>query len=156
MVESEAYLPKHDPESEAWSAISAFETILEAFPDDRSSLETLSHAYEHIGDQTKTLEYLRRLAEVVLRDAAVPIVALSSFEIPAELYEVLPLEFMIRRGVIVYDYVGEEALVVVMNPYDTALRQQVEARLGRKCHFFISLPSEFDAAVERIKESGVS
>ena len=54
-----------DSESEVWNAIAAFEKILEAIPDDRSSLETLFHAYEHIGDRARALDYLVRLVEVV-------------------------------------------------------------------------------------------
>ncbi len=59
---------KVDSEGEIWQAISAFEQILEVMPEDRSSLETLSHAYEHVGDHAKGLEYLKRLARVVLQE----------------------------------------------------------------------------------------
>ncbi len=270
--------PQHDAESEVWSAIAAFETILEAMPDDRASLETLSHAYEHIGDQAKTLEYLLRLGDVIVRDgdaeaashiaeklkafgsdderlisvverlerlgseaqspagteevstgggagapshafrvadelsfawrlfeageltqeeyasvaqdlsemsaddhlstasvlhtlearafsgmerlmgyvardAQTPIVSLLSFDIQKETHSLLPTEFIIRRGAVVFDLIADDALVVVMNPYDEALREQVQARVGKPCHFFISLPAEFDAAVARIAES---
>ncbi len=57
-----------DSDSEVWQAISAFEQILEVMPDDRSSLETLSHAYEHVGDRARALDYLLRLAKVVLAE----------------------------------------------------------------------------------------
>jgi len=270
--------PQHDAESEVWSAIAAFEKILEAMPDDRASLETLSHAYEHIGDQVKTLEYLMRLGDVIIRDgdaeaagdiagklrefgssdqqitdlcdrldqlgssapagddvveqtptvragrssahafrvadelsfawrlfeageltqeeyasvaqdlsemsaddhlstasvlhtldarsfsgmerlmgyvardSRTPIVSLSSFDIPAEARSLLPTEFMIRRGAVVFDLIGDDALVAVMNPYDDALREQVQSEVGRPCHFFISLPAEFDAAVSNSGE----
>ena len=55
-------------EEEIWSAISAFEQILEAMPNDRASLEALAHAYEQIGDQTRGLDYLIRLTQVVLEE----------------------------------------------------------------------------------------
>ena len=59
------------PESEAdvWNAISAFEQILEAIPNDRTSLETLAHAYEQIGDLTKAKEYLMRLGDLVVSES---------------------------------------------------------------------------------------
>lgn len=57
-----------ESETEVWNAIAAFEKILEAIPDDRSSLETLSHAYEHIGDRVRALEYLLRLGNIVARE----------------------------------------------------------------------------------------
>lgn len=271
---------QHDAESEVWSAIAAFETILEAMPDDRASLETLSHAYEHIGDQAKTLEYLLRLGDVIVRDgdveaashiagklrafgsedaqlvgvcerleklgelkspgadekapagrrvrassqsfrvadelsfawrlfeageltqeeyagvaqdlsemsaddhlstasvlhtldarafsgmerlmgyvardAQTPIISLLSFDIQKEAHGLLPMEFMIRRGAVVFDLIGDDALVVVMNPYDEALRAQVQEKAGRPCHFFLALPAEFDAAISKIGESVVS
>ncbi len=56
---------RENTEAEVWNAIAAFEKILEAIPDDRSSLETLFHAYEHIGDRARALEYLLRLSEIV-------------------------------------------------------------------------------------------
>ncbi len=55
-------------EEEVWSAIGAFEQILEAMPDDRSSLETLSHAYGQIGDHAKAYEYLLRLGRVLVKE----------------------------------------------------------------------------------------
>ncbi len=279
MATANEEMPQPDAESEVWSAIAAFEKILEAMPDDLASLETLAHAYEHIGDQAKTLEYLQRLGEVILRDgdaeaavhvasklrgfaskdeqvsllcdrlegftaqvqtepvdevmplcgavsrpsyvfrvadelsfawrlfetgelsqeeyasvaqdlsemsaddhlstasvlhaldarafsgmerlmgfvardARTPIVSLLSFEIPSEVHGLLPLEFMIRRGAIVFDLIGDDALVAIMNPYDESLQQQVEAEAGRPCHFYISLPSEFDAAIGKMGKTG--
>jgi len=270
--------PEVDLESEIWSAIAAFEKILEAIPDDRSSLETLSHAYEHIGDQARTLAYLLRLGDVIVRDgdaeaaayiseklkgfgaldeealgvcrrldglassaqppgaatgpvvtpsaaapsapgfrvadelafawrlfesgeltqeeyasvaqdlsdmsaedhlstisvlhtltarafsglerlmvsvslaAKTPIISLQSFDIPAEACRLLPVEFMIRRGVIIFGLIGNEALVAVMNPYDQTLREQVETQTRRPCHFFLALPAEFDAAIAKTGE----
>lgn len=55
-------------EEEIWSAISAFEQILEAMPNDRASLEALTHAYEQIGDHTRATEYAIRLGRVLLEE----------------------------------------------------------------------------------------
>ena len=57
-----------DAETEVWNAISAFEQILEAMPEDRLALETLQEAYEKIGDQAQALNYLVRLAKVMLQE----------------------------------------------------------------------------------------
>jgi hypothetical protein len=267
---------QRDPDVEIWSAIEAFEKILEVMPGDRSTLETLSHAYEHIGDQAKTLEYLLRLGDAIVadgdveaagyilqkiegfenvgpdvqdacgrlrgllqreeetagrapvggvragvlsdgfrvadelsfawklleageltqeeyagvaqdlsemsanehlatvsvlhtlhtrafsgmerlmgfvsRDSKTPIILLQSFDIASGAVHKLPLEFMIRRGAIVFDTLGDDALVTVMNPYDTELREQVRERVGQKCHFFMAQPEDFDAVISRAKE----
>lgn len=283
-----------DLEGEVWSAISAFEQILEAMPDDRSSLEALSHAYEQIGDHVKAKEYLIRLGNVLLdeadlpaaamllerlgqygpddadvqeltgriqqavpdapvtesesvagetadetaetpvvveaeatpkvalsvrsafnmadelsfawnlmeageinqeeyasvvqdltelsageiastvsvlhvlehrsfpglekivgfvaKDCETPIIAISSFDLQADTVTLLPLDFIVQRGVLAFETVGNSVLVVVMNPYDTQLQKDVEAALGKKCHFFVTIPQEFDQAVEKVKD----
>ena len=92
----------------------------------------------------------------VARDAQTPIISLLSFDIQKEAHGLLPMEFMIRRGAVVFDLIGDDALVVVMNPYDEALRAQVQEKAGRPCHFFLALPAEFDAAISKIGESVVS
>jgi len=48
----------------------------------------------------------------------------------------------------VFELIGKDALVVVMNPYDRQLRRDIETMTGRKCHFFLTLPSEFDKALD--------
>jgi len=270
-------------EEEVWNAISAFEQILEAMPEDRASLEALSHAYEQIGDHTRCKDYLLRLSKVLIESAeaeeargildklknyaaedaraqemverieamtapssatpatpeqeshagyadaaeddylaadfsigdeltvawhllekgelsqdeyasvvqdltemstkeaggtasvlhvlelrgarnierimriiaeecGTPILSLSGFDIQPEPASAMPLDYMLRRGVLAFEFMGQHAMVVVMNPYDQGLQDNVETALGRKCHFFISLPSEFDSAMVRVKD----
>jgi F0F1-type ATP synthase delta subunit len=55
-------------ESEIFSAISAFEKILEAVPTDRLAIETLADAYDKLGDVPKTIGYLLKLVEVVVHE----------------------------------------------------------------------------------------
>ncbi len=260
-----------ESESEIWNAISAFEKILEVMPEDRSSLETLAHAYEHIGDRVRALEYLLRLGEIIAsegdpestghiieglrnfgnadprvailigklesqcalsvgktevpdqpvpspvtkrmsfrvadelsfawklfesgeinqdeyaaiahdlaelagdahlstvsvlhvlesrafsgmervmdfvsRDTKTPVVSLLSFEIQEHAAVLLPYEFTVRRGALVFDMLKDEALVAVMNPYDRLLREDVKTLTGKPCHFFMTQPREYDAAV---------
>ncbi len=270
------------PEEEVWIAISAFEHILEAMPNDRASLEALSHAYEQIGDHTRAKDYMVRLARVVLdegdasaanelaaqlapyvdedpdvakvrdslaarfakgatdaqaeelaelavddgladeqryesfnladelsfawsllesaqltqeeyaslvqdltemsagegnatisvlhalelrafknlerlmlavsKETGAPIITLSLFDIQHAAITALPPEFVTRRGAVVFDFAGNEALVAVMNPHDPKLRKSVAAILKRTCHFFMTLPSEFDLVATRARE----
>lgn len=273
---------KADLESQVWSAIAAFEQIVETIPNDRVSLEALSHAYEQVGDLSRARDYLTRLAAVVIddndreaaellrerllrfaatdpgareagariesflnegqplakqfeisvepvvepeprkedeaerrnahvaselsfawtlfqagelsqedyaavaqdlsaistnpslvsvsvlhalhdrgnrgldrimafaaRDAGVPIVPLSLFEVPETAANFLPHEFMVRYGVMPFELMGTDVLVVLLNPYNKQLRQQVQALIGRRCHFFMTPPSDFDAMLEK-------
>jgi hypothetical protein len=269
---------KKELEEEVWVAISAFEQILEAMPNDRASLEALSHAYCQIGDHSREKEFVIRLGNVLVdegdREAAeplletlapylgedprahalvdrihallqggatrgiagasvagatsdvkrarsgfnmgdelscawsllqanqlnqeeyasvvhdlsemsaqdasltvsvlhalefrtsknldrslafiakecqTPIVSLASFGTPVEAMTLLPTDFMVRRGVLVFDFIGNDALTVIMNPYNQQLREDVESCTGRKCHFFLAVPSDFDRAIARIR-----
>ena len=272
-----------DSESEVWQAISAFEQILEVMPDDRSSLETLSHAYEHVGDRARALDYLLRLAAVVVaekdgetaphvlerlaeygeadeqvrsmiqqlkalqpedeqadadsaaepdeqaqpkkpkdaprafrvtdelalawklleageisqedysqlaqdlaelstdshmstvsvlhvldtknyaglervmgyisRDTKTPIVSVQSFDVSAELAGLLPMTYMVQHGVIIFGSLMDDLLVAIMNPGNQPLRDDVIARTGQHCHFFMTPPHEFDALITSLKSS---
>ncbi len=268
-------------ESEVWVAISAFEQILEAMPNDRASLDALAHAYEQIGDLTRAKDYLGRFAQVLLdeKDAAAceellpklekfaemdpaladkvvrigsllkesqeaaavapqksdepppvlsgspgsgfkmsdemsfawnlseahqiteeeysgivqdltemssaaatttvsvlhvmehrafknldkivafvseecgtPFLSLQSFSVRKAAFAKLPRDFMVRRGVLIFDFLGQDALAVILNPYNTALRKEVESMAGQTCHFFMTLPSEFDQTLGRADE----
>lgn len=270
---------KSELEEKVWNAISAFEQILEAMPNDRASLDALAHAYQQVGDHTRAKDYMIRLgtacieendpdaareilesvslyaenddqakrllsrmeeflaakktaaatkadshakpakaaspdvrasfnmadelsfawnlleaAELtqeeyssvvqdltemsagesnatisvlhvlevrafkslekimgfVSRDCATPIISLSSFDLQSSIVMSLPVDFMVRRGALVFEFLGNNALVVVMNPYNKQLRQDVESALGKKCHFFLTLSSEFDQAITKV------
>ncbi len=80
-----------------------------------------------------------------------PLIALERFEIPPAAASLLPLPFCIKRGVVVFDLMGRDALMAVLNPYDTQVLQDVEEMTGRSCHRFLAAPADFDAAMERLK-----
>ena len=275
---------REELESQVWSAIAAFEQIVQTIPNDRVSLEALSHAYEQVGDLARSRDYLVRLANVVLdekdrdaadllreslmryastyvearrteerleafladgqpagrvvdlshagepaaderrsaadterptahvaaelsfawtlfqageltqeeyasvaqdlseisasqatvtvsvlhvlhdrgnrslerivayvaRDTGTPMIPLSLFEIPQATLGMLPFDFVVRHGVMPFELLGKDALVVILNPYNKAVRKQTETIIGRRCHFFLTPPSEFDAVVERL------
>lgn len=274
---------KQDVEEEVLNAISAFEQILEAMPNDRASLEALAHAYEQINDHARAKDYMLRLGNVLVEEADVeatqellkkiepyaeedpetqelivrikkltseqimgatpgeaevqirkpqvkadevvsmsfniadelsfawnlleakeltqeeyasvvqdltemsagdsfaaisvlhvleargfknlekiiafvskecdtPVISLTSFEVQPKAISILPMDFVVRRGVLLFELVGKDGLAVVMNPYDKQLRKDVETLAERKCHFYTTLPSEFDRTLEKITE----
>lgn len=261
------------PESEVWNAISAFEQILEAMPEDRTALETLYEAYEHIGDRGQALQYVLRLGEVVLeeqdtapivwlysevqrlgsgnpkaeasmkrmedlmvangmpspadiapqkrrpqtkiniasemsmawnllqvqvltqaeystivedltenstkvfdvpvtvqhvlhdrtmpnqervieflcRDSTLPFIRLPDFDLDAAPYNLLPMEYAERKGAIVFETMGSDALVAILNPYHYELRAEVEKEAKKKCHFFLVTAEDYDQCLTRIR-----
>ena len=94
---------------------------------------------------------MERVMGFVAGNLNVPVVSLPLFDIPDEAKVLLPFEFMVRRGVLVFDFIAGDALVVVMNPLNNNLRSQIESMLKRKCHYYIALPAEFDDAVQSSK-----
>ena len=255
-------------ESELWSAIAAFERILEVMPTDRLALETLSDAYQKLGDITRATEYTVRLAEAVIHDrdaqagekllekmklmakgpgipearsklealiktdaeaaagrpggrkgaditreislawdllqagqinqedyshvvadlseniskrvdvpvtvlhalndrqfkgldrviaylsklSGKPVIPLSNFEITKDALSQLPIEFMSRRGAIVFELMGQDALVAVLSPLDKDLQDDVKRITRKRCHFYVVSPTDYDAALANIKK----
>jgi hypothetical protein len=275
---------REDLENQVWNAIAAFEQIVETIPNDRVSLEALSHAYGQVGDLSRAREYLTRLINVVIeekdrdavemlrdrmvaleasdplaretlsrmdafleafdgevrhfdlaeeshekpaatkadetewrsshvtselsfawtlfqageltqedyamvaqdlsaistnaslvtvsvlhalhdrggrsmdrilaysaRDSGVPMIPLSLFEVQDQVFQLLAREFIIRFGVMPFEMMGNDVLVVLLNPYNKQLRDKVESMIGRRCHYFITSPAEFDATIEQKK-----
>ena len=276
---------REDLENQVWNAIAAFEQIVETIPDDRVSLEALSHAYEQVGDLSRARDYLGRLVAVVIeekdrdavemlrdrvvslaasdpharetlthmdaflassvgevkqfdlveapreetpsarlddaewrsahvtaelsfawtlfqggelnqedyamvaqdlsaistnaslvtvsvlhalhdrgsrnldrilafsaRDSGAPLIPLSLFDVQDAVFGMLPREFSVRFGVIPFEMMGRDVLVALLNPYNKQLREKVEAFIGRRCHFFMTSPAEFDSTLDRKKE----
>lgn len=276
-------------ENQIWNAIAAFEQIVETIPDDRVSLEALSHAYEQVGDLSRARDYLVRLANVVAtekdheaasllrerlaqhaddsrireacqrldallaagkpvrefeitgeteekppplgpeeqearrkteeterrgahvaselafawtlfeakqlnqeeysqiakdlseisasqvpvtisvlhvlndranrnidhiiayaaRESATPVIPLSLFDVQDFCFELLPREHVVRYGVMVFELMAKDALVAILNPFNKALRAETEKLCGKRCHFFLTTPVDFDAVVEK-------
>lgn len=267
-------------ESEVWNAIDAFEQILQAMPDDRTALETLQEAYDHIGDKTKALEYLVRLAGLVTeeedtesagwvyhsltekqvdtaavkgalaglenmmeshglpspavtpkaqrrdsgnvsvdvsaelslawslvqagqlsqdeysqvaedlsenstknipvpvtvlhalndrtskalggvlnhlaRESGMPFVNLSLYEIDPAKFSLMPSAMREHKGALVFERMGEEPLVAILNPFNDDLKREVEKTLGARCHFFLTESHEYDAYLDRAKQGAPS
>ncbi len=96
----------------------------------------------------RAFKSLDRVLVYVSKECGTPVISLACFEIKPEAFSLLPVDFMVKRGALVFELIGKDALVVVMNPYDRQLRRDIEALTGRKCHFFLTLPSEFDKALD--------
>lgn len=85
------------------------------------------------------------------KDTATPIISLNGFEIQREVAALLPVSFVVQQGALAFETLGADVLVVVLNPYNSSLRSDIQSLIGRRCHFFVTTPSEFDAACNRVK-----
>jgi hypothetical protein len=95
---------------------------------------------------------LERVMNFVAKDCGTPVIALSCFDIRREAASLLPMDFMMRRGILAFAEMGRDLLAATVNPYEEGLPADVEALTGRRCHMFLTLPSEFDAAMNRVTD----
>lgn len=83
--------------------------------------------------------------------AGVPFIRLASYELDDELAKALPLQVSVRDGAIPFSLLGDDLLVGVLNPFNTALMEKVESVSGRRCHAYLVEPEDYDAALGRLK-----
>lgn len=112
-----------------------------------SVLHTLEAS--HHKNQERILTFLAQEAE----ETGTPYIALSCFAMRPELAHLLPDAFVVNRGAIVFEMLGREYLVAVLNPFNQSLRADIQQLCGRPCHFYLTKASEFDNALVRLKEA---
>ena len=94
---------------------------------------------------------VEKILSFLARDSGFPIITLQSFELQLEACALLPLPFMQSSGAIPFECMGQDVLIAVLNPYNTALQEEVKETIGRRCHFYLLPASEYDAALEKIE-----
>jgi hypothetical protein len=95
---------------------------------------------------------LDRVLAYSAQDAAMPVIPLILFEVPEATMDLLPADFIVRYGVMVFALLGNDALVIILNPQNKALKKKVEQMLNRRCHFYLATPADFDALLEKRKK----
>ncbi len=70
----------------------------------------------------------------------VPFIDLDAFEPQRVDHREVPSTYLIRQGAVVFDEVGDELLVGILNPVDKAIREDLPRYLGAPCHFFLVSP----------------
>ena len=94
-----------------------------------------------------------RVLGFLSRESGTPFVSLGSYDYQFPVASVLPLAFCVKRGAYVFESVGKDLLVAILNPHDPQLKVDTELIADRPCHFFLVLPSEFDQALTRYRET---
>lgn len=94
-----------------------------------------------------------RVLGFLARETSTPFISLGSYDFQFPVTSVLPAGFCMRRGAYAFEAVGKDLLVAILNPQDAQLRIDIELIAARPCHFYIALPSEFDQAITRYRET---
>lgn len=81
-----------------------------------------------------------------------PMICLANFEFQKNVCALIAWEFMTNRGAIVFETIGDDVLVAILNPYDDQLKMDVEGLTGKDCHYFLVAPEDFDGALGKVKK----
>ncbi len=99
----------------------------------------------------RTFKNIDKVLTFLSSQSGLPIINLSNFEIQKDTYKLLPEDFMMHRGAIVFELMGRDALVAILNPYDTELRKDVESLTGKACHFYMVSAESYDNCLGGIR-----
>ena len=54
------------------------------------------------------------------------------------------------RGVLPFAKIGNTLLIATLNPFDDALKQQIESAAGAPCRFFLAHPRTMETTLDRL------
>ena len=82
-----------------------------------------------------------------------PMISLNNFEIQMPAVQTLPLKFITKLGALPFDFIGDDLMVAVLNPFDKDLQKKVCERSRRDCHFYLVSAPEYDNALAAIRNA---
>ncbi|MCX7009979.1 MAG: hypothetical protein NTY53_22515 [Kiritimatiellaeota bacterium] len=109
---------------------------------------TILHALNDRGFKT-----LDKVMAYLTKESGLPLIALANFEIPRSVHSLLPLEVMSHWGAIVFDTLGPDLLIAVLNPFDQLLQSEVTTLTGHVCHFYLVSAPDYDKALAQIRKA---
>ena len=83
-------------------------------------------------------------------ETGAPPIPLEAFPAVGELSQNLPDSIVRVRGVLPFAQIGNTLLVATLNPFDDALKQQIESAAGAPCRFYIANPRTMEATLDKI------
>lgn len=103
--------------------------------------------------QDRSFKNIDRIMAYLSKQSGKPIIALTHFEMPRDVFTLLPLNFMSHWGAMVFDTLGPDLLVAILNPFDQVLQQEVASLTGKACHFFLISAADYDHALTHIRKA---
>ena len=83
-------------------------------------------------------------------ETGAPPIPLEAFPAVDELSLNLPDSIVRVRGVLPFAKLGDTLLVATLNPFDDALKKQVESAAGAPCRFYIANPRTMETTLDRL------
>ncbi len=101
-------------------------------------------------------KHLERIIDYLGETARTPFIELASFDIRAECAQFLTAPFIQQHGALVFELIGDELLVALLNPLNQALRDNVQQTTGRTCHFYLARASDFERAADKMLDAAAT
>lgn len=95
-------------------------------------------------------ELTDRVMESLSRAGGVPPIPVELFDPSPAVAGVISPIFVHVRGTLPFACLGDELLVAVLNPLNKALQEEVSARTGKVCHFFLVHPRVWGEVAKRV------
>lgn len=95
-------------------------------------------------------EFTEQVMEAMQRASETPPIPLELFELSPSAMQVLSPNFVHVKGALAFATMAEEALIALLNPLNPALREEIVARAGRPCHFFLAHPRVWQQVAQNI------
>lgn len=102
--------------------------------------------------QDRNFKNLERVLAFLTHSSGVPFISLAHFELQPDLARMLPADYMSRRGAIVYEKLGRDLLVAVLNPLDADLQADVRKVTDRRCHFYLTSAADYDSTLTNLRK----
>jgi tetratricopeptide (TPR) repeat protein len=101
----------------------------------------------------RTFKNYERVLTFISTSSGIPIVPLAGFELQKDANSLLPMDFAMHRGAIVFEMMGKEPLIAILNPYDTELKKDIEELMGRKCHYYLVAAEDYDRYLDALRKA---
>ena len=95
-------------------------------------------------------ELTEQVMEAMQRSCQIPPIPLELFDVPPTVAALLPAVFVHVKGVLPFAVLGNEVLIAVLNPFNSALQEETIVRIQRPCHFFLAHPRSWLQAAEKV------
>lgn len=85
-----------------------------------------------------------------------PVISLANFEFQPSVTNLAPLDFIVTRGVLPFEVMGNDLLVALLNPYDPQLLDDLNTLTGKTCHAYLVSAAEFDTLLDRLRKANAA
>lgn len=100
----------------------------------------------------RAVSNLEKILLQISKESGSPLIGLPNFDVQMEAVELLPFHYLEKIGAIPFDFIGDDVMVAILNPYNTDLRQAVIDETGRACHFYLVSPTDYDDTLSSIRK----